>query len=159
MTEARPAMTEPRPGATTEVHRDTASAIHAGAARVVAWMLHEGRANTHMREFGDDMCRRVVEAGIPLWRAFCAIRTLHPQIAANAYVWRRGETGATRRAAEHGIEKDTGLRAEPADRSDADRRGHSPASGRSRNPAGLRDTRPVPGQHAGLSGQGHDERG
>jgi adenylate cyclase len=79
--------------------------VHAGAASVVAWMLHEGRANTHMREFGDDLCRRVVEAGIPLWRAFCAIRTLHPQIAASAYVWRRGETGAERRTAEHGIEK------------------------------------------------------
>ena len=98
-------MTAAHPTATTEAHPDAASAIHSGAARVVAWMLHEGRANTHMRQFGDDMCRRVVEAGIPLWRAFCAIRTLHPQIAASAYVWRRGETGATRRTAEHGIEK------------------------------------------------------
>jgi adenylate cyclase len=79
--------------------------VHAGAAGVVAWMLHEGRANTHMREFGDDMCRRVVEAGIPLWRAFCGIRTLHPQIAASAYVWRRGEGTAERRTAQHGIEK------------------------------------------------------
>src|SRR5580704_6366705 len=79
--------------------------VHAGAANVVAWMLHEGRGNTHMREFGDDMCRRVVEAGIPLWRAFCGIRTLHPQIAASAYVWRRGETGAERRTAVHGMEK------------------------------------------------------
>src|SRR5580704_840674 len=79
--------------------------VHAGAANVVAWMLHEGRGNTRMREFGDDMCRRVVEAGIPLWRAFCAIRTLHPQIAASAYVWRRGEGTAERRIAEHGIEK------------------------------------------------------
>lgn len=79
--------------------------IHPGAARVVAWMLHEGRGNTHMREFGDDMCRRVVEAGIPLWRAFCGIRTLHPQIAATAYVWRRGQGTAERRTAMHGIEK------------------------------------------------------
>src|SRR5579864_2705317 len=79
--------------------------IHQGAAGVVAWMLHEGRHNTHMRDFGDNMCRRVVEAGIPLWRAFCAIRTLHPQIAASAYVWRRGEGIAERRIAMHGIEK------------------------------------------------------
>ncbi|HEX3409577.1 MAG TPA: adenylate/guanylate cyclase domain-containing protein [Candidatus Binataceae bacterium] len=79
--------------------------IHPGAARVVGWMLHEGRINTHMREFGDDMCRRVVEAGIPLWRAFCGIRTLHPQIAATAYVWRRGQGTAERRTALHGIEK------------------------------------------------------
>ena len=81
------------------------TATHAGAARVVAWMLHEGRSNTHMREFGDDMCRRVVEAGIPLWRAFCGIRTLHPQIAATAYVWRRGAGTAQRRTALHGAEK------------------------------------------------------
>jgi len=46
--------------------------IHPGAARVVAWMLHEGRINTHMREFGDDLSRRVVEAGIPLRREFGA---------------------------------------------------------------------------------------
>jgi hypothetical protein len=68
-------------------------------------MLHEGRRITHMREFGDDMCRRVVEAGIPLWRAFCGIRTLHPEIAASAYVWRRGQGTAERRTAMHGVEK------------------------------------------------------
>ena len=78
---------------------------HPGAARVIAWMLHEGRRNTHMREFGDEMCRRVVETGIPLWRAFCGIRTLHPEIAATAYVWRRGEGAAERRTAAHGSEK------------------------------------------------------
>ena len=38
------------------------------AADVVRWMLKEGRHNTHMREFGDEMCRRIVAAGIPLWR-------------------------------------------------------------------------------------------
>lgn len=90
---------------TSAITPSTEGALHPGAARVVAWMLHEGRTNTHMRQFGDEMCRRVVEAGIPLWRAFCAIRTLHPQIVASAYVWRRGETGAERRLAEHGIEK------------------------------------------------------
>jgi adenylate cyclase len=79
--------------------------IHPGAADVAAWMLHEGRSNTHMREFGDDMCRRIVEAGIPLWRAFCAISTLHPQIAATAYVWKRGQGTAERRTAEHGLER------------------------------------------------------
>jgi len=78
---------------------------HSGAASVVAWMLRDGRRNTHMREFGDEMCRRLVEAGIPLWRAFCGIRTLHPQIVASAYVWHRGGTGAERRLAEHGTEK------------------------------------------------------
>ena len=62
------------------------------------------------------MCRRVVEAGIPLWRAFCGIRTLHPQIAASAYVWRarRNRGGTPHRSARDG--KDSGLHAEPAHR-------------------------------------------
>jgi adenylate cyclase len=71
------------------------------AADVVRWMLKEGRHNTHMREFGDEMCRRIVAAGIPLWRGFCAVSTLHPQVAATAYVWRRNELGAKRQTASH----------------------------------------------------------
>ncbi len=71
------------------------------AADVVRWMLKEGRHNTHMREFGDEMCRRIVAAGIPLWRGFCVVGTLHPQVAATAYVWRRDEVGADRLIASH----------------------------------------------------------
>ncbi len=71
------------------------------AADVVRWMLKEGRHHTRMREFGDEMCRRIVAAGIPLWRGFCAVGTLHPQVAATAYVWRRDELGARRETASH----------------------------------------------------------
>jgi adenylate cyclase len=71
------------------------------ATDVVRWMLKEGRHITHMREFGDQMCRRIVAAGIPLWRGFCVVGTLHPQVAATAYVWRRDEVGADRLIASH----------------------------------------------------------
>ena len=71
------------------------------AAEVVRWMLKEGRHYTRMREFGDEMCRRIVAAGIPIWRGFCAVGTLHPQVAAAAYLWRRDESGARRQIASH----------------------------------------------------------
>jgi adenylate cyclase len=74
---------------------------HPGAAGVVRWMLYEGRFNPRMREFGDEMCRRVAAAGIPIFRAFCSVATLHPQIAATAYIWKRGEQGAARLTAPH----------------------------------------------------------
>jgi adenylate cyclase len=74
-----------------------------GAPAVVSWMLREGRHQTQMREFGDEMCRRIVAAGIPLWRGFCYVGTLHPEVAAAAYIWRRGEHGATRRLGPHGL--------------------------------------------------------
>src|SRR5260370_34395408 len=74
---------------------------HEGAARVVEWMMRDGRHSTHMREFGDEMCRRIVAAAIPLWRAFSSVGTLHPQIAASAYIWRRATPGAIRVTATH----------------------------------------------------------
>ena len=77
------------------------SGHHEGAARVVEWMMRDGRHLTHMREFGDEMCRRIVAANIPLWRAFCSVATLHPQIAATAYIWRRSTPGAVRFTADH----------------------------------------------------------
>jgi adenylate cyclase len=83
-----------------------ATRYHDGAARVVEWMMRDGRHITHMREFGDEMCRRIVAANIPLWRAFCSVGTLHPQIAATAYIWRRGTPGAMRFTADHSFEND-----------------------------------------------------
>lgn len=79
---------------------------HEGAARVVEWMMREGRHLTHMREFGDEMCRRIVAADIPLWRAFCSVGTLHPQVYGSAYIWRRDTPGAVRFTATHSFEND-----------------------------------------------------
>jgi adenylate cyclase len=86
---------------------------HEGAARVVTWMMREGRHMTHMREFGDEMCRRIVAAGIPLWRAFCSTKTLHPEIYGTAYVWRRDQPGAARITATHGFQHTDGMANSP----------------------------------------------
>ena len=83
-----------------------ATGYHEGAARVVEWMMRDGRHSTHMREFGDEMCRRIVAGGIPLWRAFCSVATLHPQVYGSAYVWRRDTPGAVRFIATHAFEND-----------------------------------------------------
>src|SRR5882762_9957242 len=86
---------------------------HEGAARVVEWMMREGRHLTHMREFGDEMCRRIVAAEIPLWRAFCSVATLHPQIAKTAYIWRVDAPGAIRMTATHAFERDSEFASSP----------------------------------------------
>ncbi len=87
--------------------------VHEGAAQVVTWMMRDGRHSTHMREFGDEMCRRIVAGGIPLWRAFCSTRTLHPEIYGTAYVWRRDQQGATRITATHGFERRDDIASSP----------------------------------------------
>jgi adenylate cyclase len=86
---------------------------HEGAARVVEWMMREGRHSTHMREFGDEMCRRIVAAEIPLWRAFCSVGTLHPQIGMTAYIWRRSAMGAVRMTAPHAFEHEAEFASSP----------------------------------------------
>ena len=37
----------------------------------------------------DGLCQRLVIAGVPLWRAFAGMRTLHPQWGGYAYTWWR----------------------------------------------------------------------
>ena len=37
----------------------------------------------------EDFCRRLVAAGVPLWRAFVGMPTLHPQWGGYSYTWRR----------------------------------------------------------------------
>jgi adenylate cyclase len=86
---------------------------HEGAAQVVAWMMREGRHMTHMREFGDEMCRRIVAAGIPIWRAFCTAATLHPEISGTAYVWRRDQPGAQRLTATHAFQQSEEVTSSP----------------------------------------------
>jgi adenylate cyclase len=69
---------------------------HEGAAEVVKWMLSDGRRNSRMREFGEEMCRRIIAAGIPIWRGFCFVSTLHPEVRAAAYIFNRDEAAAMR---------------------------------------------------------------
>ena len=66
------------------------------AAPVIQWMLKDGRlTGHHMRDFGDQLFAQIVDAGIPVTRAFCGVSTLHPLVAATAYIWNRDE-GAKR---------------------------------------------------------------
>lgn len=54
----------------------------------VAWLLTEGSNITNARELVERLARRLVDAGVPLWRVVCLIRTLHPQVIGVRYVWR-----------------------------------------------------------------------
>jgi len=66
-------------------------------------MLSDGRHNTRAREFGAEMCRRIFAAGIPIWRGFCFVATLHPESSAAAYIWKREEADAMRVVAGHDL--------------------------------------------------------
>jgi hypothetical protein len=53
------------------------------------WAVREGLRGTAAVALFEGLCRRLVSAGLPLWRAFAGMRTLHPQWGGYAYTWWR----------------------------------------------------------------------
>jgi len=57
-------------------------------ADTVAWLIDGARSAPEARDVLDALCRRLVEAGMPLWRVAVYVRTLHPHVVARRFVWR-----------------------------------------------------------------------
>jgi adenylate cyclase len=53
------------------------------------WAIGAGLRGGTAAELFEELCRRLVAAGVPLWRAFAGMRTLHPQWAGYTYTWWR----------------------------------------------------------------------
>jgi adenylate cyclase len=58
-------------------------------ADIVRWILTEGRDAPSPARFVTALCARLVEAGLPLWRATIYAATLHPQIRGFGWRWWR----------------------------------------------------------------------
>ena len=53
------------------------------------WAVRQGLLGTAAAELFDGLCQRLIIAGVPLWRGFAAMQTLHPQWGGYGYTWRR----------------------------------------------------------------------
>src|SRR6266581_2686311 len=53
------------------------------------WVVREGIRGADAAAIFDGLCQRLVIAGVPLWRAFIGMPTLHPQWGGYSYTWRR----------------------------------------------------------------------
>jgi adenylate cyclase len=61
------------------------------------WAVGEGLRGAEAGALFEGLCRRLGDAGVPVWRAFAGMRTLHPQWGGYGYVWWR-DRGAERPA-------------------------------------------------------------
>jgi adenylate cyclase len=57
------------------------------------WVVAAGLRGDAVDRLLDGLCRRLLEAGAPLWRAFAGMRTLHPQWGGYGYTWERDRDG------------------------------------------------------------------
>jgi adenylate cyclase len=53
------------------------------------WAVGEGLRGADAAALFDSLCQRLVGAGVPLWRAWAGMRTLHPQWGGYGYTWWR----------------------------------------------------------------------
>jgi adenylate cyclase len=51
---------------------------------VHVWAVRKGLQGTEPTALFASLCQRLIDAGVPVWRAFAGARTLHPQCAACA---------------------------------------------------------------------------
>ena len=77
------------------------------------WAVREGLRRAPAAAVFEDFCRRLVAAGLPLWRAFVGMRTLHPQWAGYTYTWWRDRDVVDPSPREHGEAYDQDLRESP----------------------------------------------
>ncbi len=56
------------------------------------WAVGEGLRGVEAAALFDGLCRRLVAAGVPLWRAFAGMQTLHPQWHGYGYTWWRDQS-------------------------------------------------------------------
>jgi len=77
----------------------------ASGDEIVRWILTEGREAPNPARFLTNMCLRLVEAGVPLWRVTIWVATLHPQIRAFGWRWWRGRPVSEEVRVAQGIER------------------------------------------------------
>lgn len=68
---------------------------------LAAWLLREAWEAASSAELVERFARQLVEAGFGILRLTVIIPTLHPQVAGNAFVWRRGQSVADERDLPH----------------------------------------------------------
>ena len=65
------------------------AAAHARLQPVLDWIISEGRLEPDLGRFVDQVMRRAVDAGLPIWRFYIGLQLVHPQMIATGVLWRR----------------------------------------------------------------------
>ncbi|MEI8154546.1 MAG: adenylate/guanylate cyclase domain-containing protein, partial [Hyphomicrobiales bacterium] len=73
-----------------------------GIRTVIDWLTDGARSGTASEDVLEELCRRMIGAGIPLWRAAVFVNTLHPDVIGRAFIW-QVDTGVKISSAKYDI--------------------------------------------------------
>ena len=57
---------------------------------VIDWLTDGARSGSRSEDVLAELCHRMVDGGIPLWRAAVFVNTLHPDVIGRAFIWQVG---------------------------------------------------------------------
>jgi adenylate cyclase len=60
---------------------------------VIDWLAGGALSGPRSEDVLAELCQRMVECGVPLFRAAVFVRTLHPDVMGRSFVWQRGQSG------------------------------------------------------------------
>lgn len=78
-------------GGASEPQAPTAPVV--GANPLVAWLVRNGAAASSARDLVEQFAHAMLAGGIPVWRIWLSIRTLHPQLVGTGYIWENDGKG------------------------------------------------------------------
>ncbi len=61
-----------------------------GSTQIVGWLTDGAPPASDTREVVAELCDRLIDCGIPVWRFGLFVLTLHPQIMGQAFLWKPG---------------------------------------------------------------------
>src|ERR1700679_2548274 len=74
----------------TEVAMAIASPHSLDIAETASWLVDGARSASNSQDVLAELCKRLVEGGLPLWRVAGFVETLHPLIMGRRFVWGAG---------------------------------------------------------------------
>jgi len=66
----------------------TSTAHSARLRPILDWIVTEGRLEPNLGRFVDQLMKRAVAAGLPIWRFYIGLQLVHPQMVATGVLWR-----------------------------------------------------------------------
>lgn len=79
---------------------------------VLAWLAGGALSGPNSEDVLAQLCQRMVEAGVPLWRAAVFVTTLHPDVMGRRFLW-QAESGVTVSNAFHSLVETDDYRVSP----------------------------------------------
>ncbi|MDQ8726409.1 adenylate/guanylate cyclase domain-containing protein [Bradyrhizobium sp. LHD-71] len=58
---------------------------------IMDWLVDGARSAAGPAELVAQLCERLVDSGVPIWRVGVFVRTLHPDVFGRSYIWRLGK--------------------------------------------------------------------